>query len=304
LNCGNVVDLFICMREWNGDMNVCGFAVNFGGGFRFGKCRIRKRQGVPLISRGRKGLGSSYFHSVIYATRNFSVMKSQKEVHGMEVVEVPSQLPATSSLVFLHGLGDTAHGWSDSFEEMNLTRTRVVLPTANQLPITVNGGMRMPAWFDIYEFPIDDPENVRDDVDGLANSVSVVRKLVQREINQYGISPDQVYVGGFSQGGAVAYSYALQVDPDQAPVALAGVLGLSTWLPMKNLYQQKSPCLSKSTKFSAFHGSYDPVVQTSFGKMSADMIRGLGYEVDFHTYNMAHSAHPDELRSIRSLLES
>ncbi|KAL5017451.1 hypothetical protein ScPMuIL_007040 [Solemya velum] len=133
-----------------------------------------------------------------------------------------SQAKHTATLIFLHGLGDTGHGWADSFRSLKLKNIRCVCPNAPYQPVTLNGGMKMPSWFDILGLKPESPE----DEDGIKRASDTLKQLIAEE-EKSGIPSNRIMVGGFSQGGAVALYTAFTLGKP-----LAGVVALSSWMPL------------------------------------------------------------------------
>lgn len=196
----------------------------------------------------------------------------------------------------LHGLGDTAAGWTDIAPMLGSTlpNTRFIFPTAPIRPITLNSGMAMTGWYDILSL-----EEINEDEDrnGISLSSEYVRGLVQQEIDN-GIRSEKVGVGGFSQGGAVALM-SLRWN-----IKIGAVIGLSAYLPLRtdstivSIHNKQTPVLM-------CHGDCDAVVSYDYGRMSASELRKAGASVDFKSYKgMAHSACGDELHDIGQFLSS
>ncbi|KAL3894737.1 MAG: hypothetical protein SGCHY_005100, partial [Lobulomycetales sp.] len=184
-----------------------------------------------------------------------------------------------------------------------------ILPNAPSNPVTLNGGMRMPSWYDIYT--LDGGESRKHDESGLLESVSLVQKLVDQEVSA-GIPADRVFkdqsshprtqivVGGFSQGGAVALLFTALTKS-----RLAGSIGLSTYLPMHTKIPELTTGTNKDTPVFMGHGDADQVVQFSWGKSSHEHLKTLGYSnTEFHQYaGMAHSSCNDEIRDLAQFLK-
>ncbi|KAG6459471.1 hypothetical protein O3G_MSEX011403 [Manduca sexta] len=127
----------------------------------------------------------------------------------------------TASLIFLHGLGDTGHGWASTIASIRGAHVKVICPTAATMPVTLNAGFRMPSWFDLRTLDATAPE----DEEGILRATNLIHGLIGDEIKS-GIPANRVLLGGFSQGGALAMHAALTY-----PERLAGVMSLSCWLP-------------------------------------------------------------------------
>ena len=157
---------------------------------------------------------------------------------GIPPVILKAARKHTASLVFLHGLGDTGLGWAGALNTIKPDYLKVICPTAPMLPVTLNGGMKMPAWYDILS--LDETDENREDMEGVDWAVNFLLDIVREEEKQ-GISSDRVMVGGFSQGGAVSLRAALTSE-----TPLAGCVALSCYLPgdishYQNLNTQNTP---------------------------------------------------------------
>ena len=207
-----------------------------------------------------------------------------------QVTLTPSQSPA-AAVVLLHGLG--ADGWDfvPIVAELGLPDVlpvRFVFPHAPVRPVTVNNGYEMRAWYDIKAFT---PEG-RADAAGLAESARRVDALLRAEIAA-GVAASRIVLAGFSQGGAVALSAGLRFGE-----RLAGLLALSTYLPFpETLAASKSPA-NQDVPILMCHGRMDPVVPVGMGTEARDVLRALGYAVEWHEYPMQHEVCAAELREI------
>lgn len=228
------------------------------------------------------------------ASAAMSTHAASKNEHGDAVLE-PTSGRADSCVIWMHGLGDTADGWVDSVADAvapSLRHTRFVLPTAPTRPITVNGGMAMPGWYDITSLS----RHVGSDTTaphGLAASVARVDALVAAQ-GRKGIPPGRVVVAGFSQGGAMALYTALRHGS-----TLAGALVMSGYLPHASgvLDGGLGPAQA-ATPVLMLHGGDDPLVLPEYGRESADAVRAAGgADVVFKLYpGVPHSVTPRELR--------
>ena len=201
------------------------------------------------------------------------------------------------TVFWLHGLGDTADGWAGAFVPgggvtLPSPDYKVVLPTAETLPVTLNMGMQMPAWFDIYGLDA----GAQVDEAGILKASKRLEALVAME------DPStKIVLGGFSQGGAVALTAGLRCSSSN----VAAVVGTSTWLPLGDSYPSKLADGALKRPVSLHHGDADEVVRTSWGVASKERLEELGCSVSFDTYaGMAHSACPEEFDAISSFLKS
>ena len=132
----------------------------------------------------------------------------------------------TATLIFLHGLGDTGHGWAGILNTIRPDYLKIVCPTAPSIPVTLNNGFVMPAWYDIRDIG-EDRSSIREDLAGVESSVKVLESIVDMETRELeGHGKSRVMIGGFSQGGAIAISALLKAKED-----LAGCVALSTYVP-------------------------------------------------------------------------
>ena len=162
------------------------------------------------------------------------------------------------------------------------------------MPVTLNGGMQMPAWYDIFTLDPEAPD--REDMRGVETAAANLRGMVEAETTQAGISRDRVIIGGFSQGGAVAL-YAMLKERER----LGGCLALSTYLPGKrDAYDFES---KSSTPVLQCHGESDEVVPFARGEQTLGALKELVTDVRFQGYpGMAHEAVPGELDLVKSFI--
>ncbi len=197
------------------------------------------------------------------------------------------------SIIWLHGLGADGQDFVPVAGELDLpVAIRYIFPHAPQRPVTINGGFVMRAWYDIAHPGID----TQPDEEGICESQASVEALIAQEVAR-GIAPGNIFLAGFSQGGAIALHTALR---QAAP--LGGVLALSTYLPLAEKVPYEAPENTRQTPIFMAHGRSDPVVPYALGAASRDMLLKLGYAVDWHEYGMPHSVCEDELRDIQAWL--
>ncbi|KAK4452916.1 Phospholipase/carboxylesterase/thioesterase [Podospora aff. communis PSN243] len=218
----------------------------------------------------------------------------------------PATAAHTATVIFLHGLGDTGHGWEFAVENwrrrQRLDEVKFILPHAPRIPITVNRGMRMPGWYDIVEMG-GDPDSLRkhEDQEGILRTQKHVHELIQQEIDS-GIPADRIVLGGFSQGGAVSIFAGLT-----AKVKLAGIVALSAYLLLSQQFASlvPKPEVNKNTPIFMGHGDSDEVVHTQLGQLSQSMLNVQGYNVTFKVYeDLGHSATPEELDDVEEFLKN
>lgn len=196
------------------------------------------------------------------------------------------------SVIWLHGLGADASDFLPIVGELALpSATRFVFPNAPQRSVTINGGMRMRAWFDL----VPNGAGIVENLDHLFASVGTVRELAAREIGR-GIAVDRVLLAGFSQGGATVLHAGLGgAEP------LGGLLALSTWLPAADRLTVVDDAV-RGMPVLMTHGTADPIIPLYSAERSAAHIQALGVDVEFRRYPMGHEVCIDEIRDISAWL--
>lgn len=213
----------------------------------------------------------------------------------LEAVEVESGAPADAAVILMHGLGADGHDFESLVQELRLPASpfvRWVFPHAPHRPVTLNGGMRMRAWYDILALD----RSAAEDEAGIRQSAESIRALVRREKGR-GIAADRIVLAGFSQGGAMALFTALR-----EPERLGGVLALSTYLPLAKALEREAHPANAAVPVLMAHGTFDPVVPPLLGEASRDLLLSRGYDVEWKTYPMPHSVCAEEVRDIREWL--
>ena len=199
------------------------------------------------------------------------------------------------SVIWLHGLGADGHDFEPIVAELNFTnkhKTRFIFPHAPTMPVTVNNGMVMPAWYDIVAPRID----AQQDEKGIRFSAEQIEQLIETEISK-GISSKNIVLAGFSQGGAIVLHTGLRFNKP-----LAGIMALSTYLPLDTFVSTEADAANKNIPIFYAHGSNDPVVPIALAEMSRDFLTKLGYKIDWHRYTMEHSVVPQEINEIGAWL--
>lgn len=215
----------------------------------------------------------------------------------LETVERETAPEPAASVIWLHGLGADGYDFNPIVPQLRLPGgpvLRYVFPHAPVRPVTINGGAEMRAWYDITAIARGGPV----DEAGLKESVAAVQRLIRREAER-GIPAERVVLAGFSQGGCVALHAALRY-----PETLAGVIGLSTWLPMAASLAAEAHPANRGTPVFLAHGSLDPVVPAAAGEECREFLTGQGYDVSFKSYVMPHAVCPEEVEDIRRWLGS
>jgi len=193
---------------------------------------------------------------------------------------------ATQCIILLHGLGADGHDFEPIVNELKLNKsTRFIFPHAPSISVTINNGMNMPAWYDIKSTQID----MQQDEDGLRHSEKAVITFIEQELRR-GIKSENIIVAGFSQGGAVALHTALHYDKP-----LAGVMGLSTYLPLAEKVASEMNDANKNTPVFLAHGVHDPIIPLQLALDSKAHLENLHYSVKLKQYEMEHSVCQEEI---------
>lgn len=209
-------------------------------------------------------------------------------------VEVEPATAATASVIWLHGLGASGHDFEAIVPELRLPAdlvVRFVFPHAPQIPVTINNGYVMPAWYDILSMDID---RKLDEGQLLASSDAVVQ-LIEREIAR-GVPSDKIVIAGFSQGGAVGYQAALSYGKP-----LAGLMALSTYFATVDSIELAEA--NRSIPIMINHGNRDGVVPELLGQRAAAQLKERGYGVEYKSYPMEHSVCPEQINDISTWLQ-
>ncbi|KJK83538.1 hypothetical protein H634G_01667 [Metarhizium anisopliae BRIP 53293] len=234
-------------------------------------------------------------------TATMSAASSASSIRRIAPLVIPAAGRHTATVVFIHGLGDTGHGWADAVSfwrtRQSMNEIKFILPHAPHIPITMNGGMPMPGWFDIKTLV----KGADEDGPGVLQSRDYLHGLIQQEIKD-GISADRIVLGGFSQGGAMSIFAGLT-----APVKIGGIVGLSSWLLLNQKFKDYVPDgnINKDTPIFMGHGDRDPLVLYDLAKDSEKALGSMGYSVTFKTYRgMQHQACAEELGDVEAFLSS
>ena len=212
----------------------------------------------------------------------------------LDTVEVETGANPRHAVIWLHGLGADGHDFEPIVPELGLRDlpVRFVFPHAPTRPVTINQGHVMRAWYDIRGL---DRQSGQDE-EGIGQSAAQVEALLRREHDR-GIAQGRIVLAGFSQGGAIALHAGLR---QRTP--LAGVMALSTYLPMAERFADERAPESAGVPVFMAHGTADPVLPVSLGQGSRDYLQGLGYAVEWHDYPMAHQVCLEEIHAIAAWL--
>jgi phospholipase/carboxylesterase len=220
-------------------------------------------------------------------------------MQALQTVEVDATGDADGSVIWLHGLGADGHDFEPIVPELRLAgelRLRFVFPHAPVRPITINNGMSMRAWYDIFSLERGGPQ----DEAGVRASSELLLQLVAKEQDR-GIPSEKIVIAGFSQGGAIALHTGLRY-----PQKLAGIMALSTYLPLHNAFDAEvtnnEQAQDREVPIFMAHGSFDPVLPMTLGERSVERLQAARYRVSWHEYAMAHAVCAEEIADIRKWL--
>jgi phospholipase/carboxylesterase len=213
----------------------------------------------------------------------------------LECVELETAAHCTTSVIWLHGLGADGHDFEPIVQELRLPSTagtRFVFPHAPVRPVTINGGMAMRAWFDLFSVDFGTPQDER----GIRASSQEVEKLIQRE-NQRGRATERIILAGFSQGGAIALHTGWRYRE-----RLLGIMGLSTFLPLADSLESEPAGPNAKTPIFMAHGQFDEVIDVRYGRLCAERLATMNNRPEWHEYPMGHAVCAEEVAAIRSWL--
>ncbi|MEW5864429.1 MAG: dienelactone hydrolase family protein [Pseudomonadota bacterium] len=212
----------------------------------------------------------------------------------LATIEVETGARPDAAVIWMHGLGADGHDFEPVVPELRLPqglRVRFVFPHAPIRPVTINAGMRMRAWYDVFQLG-----GGAEDEAGIRASQAEVEKLIERE-TQRGVRPGRIVLAGFSQGGAMALHTGLR-----HPEPLAGIVALSTWLPLAARLPAERHAANAAAPIFMAHGTEDPMVPLALAQASRAALERLGYAVEWHQYPMPHSVCGEEIADIAAFL--
>src|SRR5688572_22865499 len=205
----------------------------------------------------------------------------------MQALEIETGSQPQAAVIWLHGLGADGHDFEAIVPELALAQpVRFVFPHAPVRPVTINQGMRMRAWYDIFQFG-----GGAEDEAGIRASQKAVEELMAAEKGR------KIVLADFSQGGAIVLQTALR-----QPERLAGVMALSTYLPLAARLEAERHKANHDLPIFMAHGEYDDIIPLKRAEASRDALKRLGYNVEWHTYPMPHSVCAPEIAHISSYL--
>ena len=215
----------------------------------------------------------------------------------LQRIEIESAPQPTAAIIWLHGLGASGDDFAAIVPELDLrgcAPIRFVFPHAPSMPVSINNGYVMPAWYDIKNVDLVRQE----DAAGIHASALAIEALIAHEVAR-GIAPERIVLAGFSQGCAMALHTGLRHS-----ARLAGIMALSGYLPLASTLAAERHTANAQTPIYMAHGTADPVVVLPRAEASRQALLALGYPVQWHTYPMPHSVHPQEVADISRFLQS
>jgi phospholipase/carboxylesterase len=214
-----------------------------------------------------------------------------KITESEDAVVLEPAAKAEAAVVWLHGLGADGHDFVPIVPELRLPPTvRFIFPHAAVRPVAINNGMRMRAWYDIT------PDMRRQDAAGIAESARIVQGWLEREIAG-GVPADRIVLAGFSQGGAITLHTGLRY-----PHKLAGLLALSTYVPLAEAFAKEARPERKDTPILMCHGQQDGMLPLQLGAWSRDLLKARGFDVQWREYPMQHQVCAEEIADIAQWL--
>lgn len=214
----------------------------------------------------------------------------------LQVTEIETGTAPSATIIFMHGLGADRSDFVPFAQQLDLSgvgHVRYLFPGAPVIPVAINGGYPMPAWYDILASDL----VRREDEAGLRQSQAAIEQIIARE-KERGIPARRIVIGGFSQGCAMALMVGLRhAEP------LAGIVGLSGYLPLAAVTAAERHATSHDTPIFLAHGTQDPVVPHARAVASRDALTEMGYTVEWHQYPMLHTVTLQEIADLQAWLQ-
>ena len=210
----------------------------------------------------------------------------------LEAIEIETAPGPQASVIWMHGLGADGNDFAPLAAEIDLpVGVRYIFPHAPMMPVSINDGYVMRAWYDIS-----DPAIRREDQDGVRASQQSVEALLARERSR-GIAAARTVLAGFSQGGAIALQTGLRHSE-----RLAGIMALSTYVPLSEQLANEASSANRGVPIFMAHGSADPMIAFARAQASRELLMQQGYVVEWHEYRMQHAVCPQEIADIGAWL--
>jgi len=210
-------------------------------------------------------------------------------------IEIEPQQTAQKSVIWLHGLGADGSDFVPIVPELKLPASmniRFIFPHAPTIPVTINNGYEMRAWYDILGLNRESQVDIR----GINQSVAIIEKLIKKETAR-GIPSQHIVLAGFSQGAVMALSTGLRFNE-----RLGGILALSGYLPLAEQTLTDANIANRQTPIFIAHGTEDMVVPHAYGKAAYMALKQANYPVSWHSYAMPHSVCAEEILDISKWL--
>ncbi len=206
----------------------------------------------------------------------------------LETIEIETAPDPRASIIWMHGLGADGNDFAPLADEIALPlAVRYIFPHAPMMPVSINGGYVMRAWYDISDAAIR-----REDEDGVRASQQSVEVLLAREKSR-GIAASRIVLAGFSQGGAIALQAGLRHGE-----RLAGIMALSTYVPLADRLAAEANPANRGVPIFMAHGTADPMIAFARAQASRDLLQQQAYALEWHEYRMPHSVCPQEIADI------
>ncbi|MCP3669351.1 MAG: alpha/beta hydrolase [Gammaproteobacteria bacterium] len=212
----------------------------------------------------------------------------------LDCIEIDTNPNPDAAVIWLHGLGASGEDFVPIVPALRLPPSagvRFIFPHAPEMPVTINGGMIMPAWYDILEMDVDR----KIDQVQLLESAKAVSAIIEREITR-GISSNRIIIAGFSQGGAVGYEVALS-----SPHTLGGLIAMSTYFATADAITVHAA--NAQIPIHLFHGTADPVVPEALGQKAKALLEAMGCAPGYSTYPVDHTVCLEEIEEITQFLQ-
>ena len=213
----------------------------------------------------------------------------------LATIQIDTAPNTTASVIWMHGLGADASDFASMPQQLDLDGLegiRFIFPNAPTMPVTINGGYVMRAWYDILGTDL----VRREDEGGLRKSQELIEHMIALE-KARGIASARIVIAGFSQGCAMTLQTGLR-----HPEKLAGLMCLSGYVPLASTVAAERSAANQGTPIFMVHGRTDPVIPIQRAIDSRDLLQGLGYQIEWHEYGMPHSVCPEEVEDIGAWL--
>ena len=210
------------------------------------------------------------------------------DAEPLEAIEIETAPNPRASIIWLHGLGADGNDFAPLSDEIELpVAVRYIFPHAPMMPVSINAGYVMRAWYDISDAAIR-----REDETGVRASQHLVEGLLAREKSR-GTAANRIVLAGFSQGGAIALQTGLRHGE-----RLAGIMALSTYVPLADTLAAEANPANREVPIFMAHGTADPMIAYARATASRDLLLQQGYALEWHEYRMQHAVCPQEIAAI------